>query len=302
MDRLDLNTFPNLFIVGAAKSGTTSLHHYLNQHPDVFMCSPKEPHFLINHEIGINRIPVGVCSEKEYFNLFQQGKGMKYRGESSVMYLMFPKIVIPKINKIFGKDAKIIIMLRNPIERAYSGFQHVRRYNVRDNFQDFKSDWTISEERYHLNSDITPASRHKELGMYYKQVKSYLEGMKSVHIIIYDDYIRDFKSEMNKVFDFLGIRRIDINNQKRYMLGGWQWKDKKIRNLIIKDSPIKSFLKFLLPFKSFREIIRNYIQNRSTLRAPEMSKDDRNMLKVFYKEDVKKLSLLLERDLNYWVK
>jgi hypothetical protein len=51
---------PNLFIVGAAKSGTTSLHNYLNQHPDIFMCNPKEPHYLINKEIGVDRISVGV--------------------------------------------------------------------------------------------------------------------------------------------------------------------------------------------------------------------------------------------------
>ena len=58
MDKV--NTLPNLFIVGAAKSGTTSLHNYLNQHPDVFMSSHKEPHFLINNEIGKSRIPNGI--------------------------------------------------------------------------------------------------------------------------------------------------------------------------------------------------------------------------------------------------
>ena len=76
-----LNTSPNLFIVGAAKSGTTSLHNYLNQHPDVFMCTPKEPHFLINNEIGKERIPIGICSEDEYHNLFLRGKEKRYRGK-----------------------------------------------------------------------------------------------------------------------------------------------------------------------------------------------------------------------------
>ena len=85
MDKV--NTLPNLFIVGAAKSGTTSLHNYLNQHPDVFMCTPKEPHFLINNDIGKDRIPVGICSENEYLNLFLAGEEKKYRGESSVCLL-----------------------------------------------------------------------------------------------------------------------------------------------------------------------------------------------------------------------
>jgi len=302
LDELKSNILPNLFIVGAAKSGTTSLHNYLNQHPDVFMSPQKEPHFLINDEIGNKRIPVGISSETEYYNLFTEGKGLKYRGESSVMYLMFPEIVIPKINKTFGEDSKIIIMLRNPIERAYSGFQHVKRYNVRDNFLEFKLDWNISEERYHSNPDITPASRHKELGMYYKQVKSYLEGIKSVHVIIYDDYRNDFTSEMNKVFDFLEIKRIKINNNKKYMVGGWQWKNKNIRDFMIKKSFIKSFLKLFFPFKSLKRVLRSYIQHRHTLRIPDISNDDKEMLKVFYKSDVEKLSILLKRDLNYWVK
>ena len=298
MDKL--NTFPNLFIVGAAKSGTTSLHNYLNQHPDVFMCTPKEPHFLINNEIGEERIPVGVCSKNEYLNLFQEGKEKRYRGESSVMYLMFPEVVIPKINQQFGEDCKIIIMLRNPIERAYSGFQHVKRYNVKEDCTDFKSAWSISEERYFSNPEMTPASRYKELGLYYKQVKSYLDGMKNVHIIIYDDYQNDFKNEMIKVFDFLGINNINIDSDKRHMEGGWQWEDEKMKRLLTKKNAIKSVLKVLIPFKGLRKSIRQKIQNRNTLVVPKISDEDKNMLQRFYKKDVKKLSDLLEKNLNYW--
>ena len=297
-----LKTLPNLFIVGAAKSGTTSLHNYLNQHPDVFMCNPKEPHFLINNEIGKDRIPIGISSEDEYLNLFVGGKEKKYRGESSVMYLMFSEIVIPKINQKFGEDCKIIIMLRNPIERAYSGFQHVKRYNVKEDCSDFKSAWDISEERYFSTSEMPPASRYKELGLYHRQVKSFLDGIKNVHIILYDDYKKDFQSEMNKVFDFLSIQRIDINSQQKYMVGDWQWKNKKIRNLMLKNTRIKSLLKVFIPFKGIRKKIRKKIQHRNTSRLPEMCKDDRNVLRAFYKEDVKQLSALLKRDLNYWIK
>jgi len=297
-----VNTLPNLFIVGAAKSGTTSLHNYLNQHPDVFMCTPKEPHFLINNEIGKDRIPIGICSENEYLDLFFEGRGEKYRGESSVMYLMFPEIVIPKINQQFGKECKIIIMLRNPIERAYSGFQHVKRYNVKEDCTDFKSAWSVSEERYFSNPEMTPASRYKELGLYHKQVKSYLDGVKNVHIIIYDDYQNYFQDEMNKVFDFLKIETVAINSEKKHMVGGWQWENKRIKNLMMKKNPIKSALKFLIPFKGIRKSIRQDIQNRNTSEVAIISDKDKVMLKEFYKADIKKLSELINRDLNYWTK
>ena len=300
MDKV--NTLPNLFIVGAAKSGTTSLHNYLNQHPDVFMCTPKEPHFLINNEIGKDRIPISICSENEYLDLFLEGRGEKYRGESSVMYLMFPEIVIPKINQQFGEECKIIIMLRNPIERAYSGFQHVRRYNIKEDCSDFKSAWNISEERYFSQSDMTPASRYKELGLYYKQVKSYLDEVKNVHIIIYEDYKNNFKNEMIKVFDFLGINKINIDSDKRYMVGGWQWEDEKMKRIMMTENPIRSVLKFLIPFKGIRKNIRTRIQNRNTSEVAIISDKDKVMLKEFYKEDIKKLSELINRDLNYWTK
>ena len=68
----------------------------------------------------------------------------------------------------------------------------------------------------------------------------------------------------------------------------------------MKKNPLKTFLKVLIPFKGLRKNIRTKIQNRSISRAPKICRDDREMLKAFYKEDVKQLSILLERNLNYW--
>tara|TARA_B110000116_G_C16584223_1_gene467656 strand:- start:13 stop:813 length:801 start_codon:yes stop_codon:yes gene_type:complete len=265
------------------------------------MCSPKEPHFLINKEIGINRISIGITDISEYKNLFLEGKDKKYRGESSVMYLMYPEIVIPKINQEFGEETKIIIMLRNPVERAYSGYQHVKRFNVKEDCIDFKSAWDISEKRYFEQEDMTAASRYKELGLYYKQVKSYLEQLKNVHIIIYDDYKKDFQKEMNKVFDFLEIENTKINDVERHMVGGWQWEDEKIKKLMMKKNLLKSFLKIIFPFKSLRQKIKQQIQNRKTVKVKEVSSEDKKMLQDFYREDVQQLSKLLNRDLNHWI-
>jgi len=290
---------PNLLIVGAAKSGTTSLHNYLNQHPEVFMCNPKEPHFLINKEIGVERIPVGISNFQEYENLFEEGKHKKFRGESSVMYLMYPEIVIPKIKDLLGYDAKIIIMLRNPIERAYSGYQHVKRYNVKEEL-DFENALATSEERYFTREDMTPASRYKELGLYFKQVKSFLQEMKNVHIIIYDDYQQDFQEEMNKVFAFLEISQVKINADQRHMVGGWQWENESMKKMMMKKSPLKTLLKIIIPFKSLRKKVRQYLQSKNTTNVPKMSLKTKYMLKQFYKNDVQKLSDLLNRDLNYW--
>jgi hypothetical protein len=293
---------PNLFIVGAAKSGTTSLHNYLNQHPNIFMCNPKEPHFLINKEIGVDRITVGITEKLEYEDLFIEGGDKKYRGESSVMYLMYPEIVIPKIKNNYLENTKIIIMLRNPIERAYSGFHHLRRYNVEENIQDFTEAWKLSEERYFNQKDMTPASRYQELGLYYNQVQSYLNEFKdNLHIIIYDDYKSDFKSEMNKVFNFLEVENIEIDSDKRYMVGGWQWENEKMKRLMMNRNPLKSIVKMLIPFKGLRKYIRKIIQKKNSVEVKQITEKQRIMLKEFYKIDVKKLSGLLNRNLNFWV-
>ena len=203
--KMTKNNLPNLLIVGAAKSGTTSLHNYLNQHPEIFMSHHKEPHFLISNEIGEMRIPNSILEISDYSDLFDHSDDFKYKGESSVMYLLYPDIAINNIKKFLGKECKIIIMLRNPIDRAFSGYQHVKRYNTMENLSFEDALWN-SDDRYHNNPNMTPASRYLALGKYYLQVKKFKESFKNVHIIIYDDYKNDINKELNHVINFLKLK------------------------------------------------------------------------------------------------
>ena len=293
------NILPNLLIIGAAKSGTTSLHNYLNQHPDIFMSSPKEPHFLINKEIGVQRIPNAVVELGDYKKLFLGYRNKKYRGESSVMYLSFPEFTIRNIQKYLSEDIKIIIMLRNPVERAYSGYQHVKRYNVMENLS-FEEALKTAENRYKNTYDMTPASRYLELGLYSEQVKVFSESFKNIHIIIYDDYKINFKVELDKVFNFLGVDTIKISDEKKHMVGGWEWKSKWIKFLIMKKNPIKTALQFILPFKNLRKGIRVHLQKLNIKKVEKINPQTELWLKTYYKNDVEKLSQFLNRNLNNW--
>jgi len=292
---------PNLLIVGAAKSGTTSLHNYLNQHLDVFMCSPKEPHFLINKEIGEQRIPKGVLSLGEYKGLFKEKGNKKYRGESSVMYLSFPEIAIKNIKKYLSDDVKIIIMLRNPVERAYSGYQHVKRYNVMENLS-FKDALEQSESRYQNTNNMTPASRYLELGMYSNQVKAFVESFLNVHVIIYDDYKSNFNKEMDSVFHFLDLEPVNIDAKEEYMVGGWEWKSNWMKSFMIKDNFLKRVLKFIFPFASFRNFFRGILQKGNTRNIEKINPKTEKWLKEYYQKDVELLSLLLNKNLNHWTR
>ena len=194
---------PNLLIVGAAKSGTTSLHNYLKQHPQIFMSAHKEPHFLINSEIGENRIHKAVLKFDDYKQMFKTQKNYLFKGESSVMYLAYPQYSIKNIKKYLSSKVKIIIMLRNPIERAYAGYLHNVRYNPLENLS-FEEALANSEERYKNNKNITPDTRYLHVGSYFTQVASFLTEFKdNVHIILYDDYVKDINYCFEKVFSFL---------------------------------------------------------------------------------------------------
>ena len=286
---------PNLLIVGAAKSGTTSLHNYLKQHPDIFMSNHKEPHFLINNEIGVNRIPKGINNLQDYSNLFSNGASHKYRGESSAMYLQFPEIAIKNIDRYLDKDVKIIIMLRNPIERAFSGYQHVKRYNL-DEDLDFEDALEISEQRYFTNNNITPASRYIHIGMYNEFVRKFKTKFKTnVHIIIYKDFINNTNQELSRLFSFLGIKDVQIDFNKQYMVGGWKWKNDLFRKIFMK----RHFLKKFIPFK---RLIRAAFKSFATDSVEKIDDTVREKLIGIYKDDIKNLSTFLNLDLNFWTK
>jgi len=217
------------------------------------------------------------------------------------MYLSFPEFAIKNINKYLSKDVKIIIMLRNPVERAYSGYQHVKRYNIMESLS-FEKALDQSENRYHNTSNMTPASRYLELGMYFDQVKKFIEEFDNVHVMIYDDYKNDFSSEIDSVFKFLDVDEFKVNIEKKHMVGGWEWKNKWIKLLMMKKLPFKTVLKFILPTKNLRKIIRQVFQKWSSKEHKKINPETEQWLKEYYKEDVQKLSLLLRRNLNNWTR
>ena len=293
---------PNLLIVGAAKSGTTSLHNYLKQHSDIFMSEHKEPHFFINNEIGTNRIAKGVSKYDDYIALFKNSENYKYRGESSAMYLQFPDISIKNINKYLNDNVKIIIMLRNPIERAFSGYQHVKRYNIMENL-DFEEAIKECENRYFINTNFTPASRYINIGMYYNMVKKFKANFgENIHIVIYDDFIADTQKELSKIFSFLNISECVININEKYMVGGWQWKNSFLKKLFLKKNLLNKLIRFILPFQSFKKILRNLLVKVFSSPVVKMKDTTKISLQNLYKEDIKKLSNIIDRDLKIWLK
>ena len=301
-----INKLPNFLIVGAAKSGTSSLHNYLNQHPEVFMPSynsdgmkVKEPRFLIK-DLVKHRLHNGVWSWVEYKSLFNDVIDEKAIGESTVLYLYYYKDAIKNIKEKLGNDVKIIIMLRNPADRAYSAFQHVSRGFKEQN--SFEKSLEMEDGRLEREGNLTPMVMYKDMGLYHEMVKAYQENFKDVHIVIYDDFRDDTESEMKKTYQFLGISdNKDIDYETRHNVGGKRWKNDKMKHLLMRKNTIKSIFKKIIP-KGLRRGIRNNLVSASTNKVPLMKDHTRIMLNDFFREDVKQLSTLLNRDLTHWTK
>ena len=299
------NKLPNFLIVGAAKCGTSSLHNYLNQHPDIFMptftpegIKVKEPRFLIKEKLQ-KRLPKGIWNYEDYKLLFESVTNEIAIGESTVLYLYYHNEAIKNIKKYLGEDVKIIIMLRNPIDRAYSAYSFASR-TPQEN-QTFKEALINARERFDKDETLSPMILYKELGLYYKMVKDYMESFKDVHVILYDDFVLQTDLEVRRAFDFLNIINTnDINTDKVINSGGKKWNSRFMKNLLMGEGGMKKILKFLLP-KKVRVNIKARLTNSFTSKADIINESIKKELLDYYEKDIQLLEKLITKDLSKWI-
>jgi hypothetical protein len=298
------NKLPNFLVVGAAKSGTSSLHQYLIQHPEIFMStinkegvSVKEPQFLIKSKVQ-ERLHFGVWNWGEYKALFEDVEEEKAIGESTVFYLYYYKEAIKNIKLRLGNEVKIIILLRNPVDRAFSAFQHVSK-SVKESlsFED-----ALSKEEGRLENDLslTPMVMYKDMGLYYNMVKAYKEQFEHVHVVIYEDFRDKTDIVLNDIFNFLEVGKANkIDSSLRHNVGGKEWKNTKLKNLFQKDNLFKKMYLKLVPVV-MKNKIKEKLLNFSTNKSRSMNNTTKESLMSFFKEDIDKLSKLISRDLEHW--
>ena len=298
------NKLPNFLIVGAAKSGTSSLHNYLNQHPEVFMPSfnkegmkVKEPRFLIK-DLVENRLHNGVWNWEEYQSLFDKVTDEKAIGESTVLYLYYFKEAIKNIKYRLDEDVKIIIMLRNPVDRAFSAYTHVAR-SVKEQLS-FEEALGIEHERLELDSTLTPMVMYKDMGLYYNMVKAYFDNFEDVHIIMYEDFKSDTEKVVKKTLEFLGVdSRVSLDTESRYNVGGKSWKTPLLKYFFMQDNLVKKVFRMIFSF-SLRKKVRIFLESILKQNAKPINTKTRKNLVMFFKEDVSRLEQLLQINLKHW--
>jgi hypothetical protein len=200
-------TKPNFIIIGAMKAATTSLYTYLKQHPDIFMTQIKEPMFFNNLNRQNNFIIKGRKSKKistfdEYYSLFDAVRKETAIGEASPAYLYNTQCAA--LIKKYLPNTKIIAILRQPVERAYSNYLHTKRSD-REPISNFEDAFNSEEERINKNWD--PIYHYKAMGFYYKQLKIYYNVFpkKQIKIILFKDIITKPERTIKEVFKFLEI-------------------------------------------------------------------------------------------------
>lgn len=294
-------TMPNFLIIGAAKAGTTALYEYLKQHPQIYMSHEKEPKFFAlegekldfrgpHDQQNINR--TAITDIGAYRKLFQGVSDEIAIGEASPLYLYSPK-AHARI-KHYIPDAKLIAILRNPVDRAYSGYlMHVREGWETTN--DFTSALQAEEMRIRNNWGW---GHYVNVGFYYMQLKRYFDTFNpdQIKVYLYEDLNANPIGVLQDIFQFLNVDQSFVPDTTiRHNISGVP-KNNFVGTLMQSVKPLNPVLKQFFP-AGLRQNIKNQI-----LVKPQLPTEVRQQLIEVYREDILNLQELLHRDLSIWLK
>jgi hypothetical protein len=295
---------PNLFIVGAPKCGTTALASYLGDHPAVFMCEPKEPHFFAE-DFPRNRYVEDLDS---YLALFSAAKPrVRVCGEASVWYF-YSNVALRGIRE-FAPDARIIVLLRSPPDMLYSiHAEHL--YNCNEDVADFSQAYGLQGIR-RRGERLPQGCRHpimlqySALGRYAAPLAHIFElfGRDRTKTILFDDLATDSRTVYREVLNFLGLEDDGrrefprVNPSKAYRAAVFA------RLLQHPPGPTRDFVKWLrgksgIDLRKPALWLRAF--NTTASKRPVLDSRLRERIWRDVEADVAELSTLLKRDLSHW--
>ncbi|VEP15588.1 Sulfotransferase [Hyella patelloides LEGE 07179] len=291
---------PTFLIVGVQKAGTTSIYNYLQEHPQVFMSRIKETNFL---EQDWSSFPPekqnknGIVTIEDYAALFTDVRDEIAIGEASPNYLFHYESSAARIKK-YVPDAKLIVVLRNPVERAYSDYL----MHIRD---------AIGTQIISLSEQVEKRA-HKSFmirkGFYATPLKYYLDqfGTEQIKVCLYDDLCRNSEQFMKGIYTYIGVDTEFKPDVSKKVQQAKVPKNQAINNLLQRKNPLRTFaantLKTVMPLEArqkFRDRLIN-INSQSKKEMPLTTEDSQKLINL-YQEDILKLQDLINRDLSGWL-
>lgn len=287
---------PNFLCVGAQKAGTTTLYEILRQHPDVFLPrNVKETKFFVNEE----KFSKGVkFYEQEYFS---EWKGQKAIGEVDPA-MMYEEKSAGRIYEALGKDVKLIFIFRNPVSRAYSHYLMSQRKGFEE--LSFEKAMDAEEERLKKNPSQKFNFSYLTRGYYAKQVerfKKYFPVENMLFLVFEDDFIKNRKETFNRIQDFLGVKRAELNLDIRSNEAAAP-KSKALHDLTRKKNPLRDTLGTLLP-KGMKKSLQRFISSKNSVAVanPKLERNkEKELIDKFFLEDIHQLEKIIHRDLSSW--
>ena len=295
---------PNFFIIGSAKAGTSSLYHYLKQHPQIYMSPVKEPRFFAfegeepvfcgpstNHDRKF-----AVNTLEEYRQLFEGVTDEIAIGEASPVYMHIPKAA--QRIKQYVPEAKIIAILRHPAERAFSAFSHL----VREGYETLSFEEALQQERERIERQWIPLFYYEELGFYHRQLQHYFElfEREQIRIYLYEELAANSSQVVGDIYEFLGVdSNFEPNLSQRKNVSGIP-KSRFLYDLFTKDNAIKSVFKPLLS-NQIRRKFYNIVTTKTLKPKPKLATATKSNLIQIYREDILRLQDLIDRDLSPWL-
>lgn len=296
---------PNFLIIGTQKAGTTSLYYYLKDHPQIYMSPIKEPGFFAFEGEkpqfcgpGDQEAYRSAITEIEaYYNLFKDTSNEIAIGEATTWYLQSPKA--PERIRCYVPKAKLIAILRNPVDRAYSAFFHAIRDN-RETLSDFAQ--ALLEEDKRIKKDWGFLWRYKHMGFYATQLKQYFKQFDNnqIRVYLYEDFKNNPNEILKDIFSFLNVDETFTPEVLTHDNISGIPKSKILDTFLSQKNPIKKFFKPLIPSRVRKQIV-NQLKMQNMVK-PECPLEVRLKLGEVFREDILELQKLLQRDLSTWLK
>lgn len=291
---------PNFFIVGAPKSGTTSMHEYLAEHPGIFMAEHKELHYF-GKDLRFRHRP----KLDAYMGNFVGAEGFDCVGESSVMYL-YSTTAANEI-KEFSPDARILIMLRHPVDMVYS-LHSQAIFTGDEELLDFEKALAVEPERRagqrRMRSKCDDYLMYRGQVDYAPQVQRYLDtfGSDRVLVILFDELTRDVADAYRRTVEFVGCdptfqADFSIRNANKVV------KHPRLQRLLRNPPYIcKRLSHGLIPGAIRKPIARSMLDwNVDFGKRPPMDTELRKRLQQEMTPQIKDLAKVLDRDLSAWL-